>query len=140
MNSKPLIYGAFLTVLAIGTAFSIYKFSQKTEVKNGVVEIDNRQAFSTQAEVTAILYGKTTCPYCKQAVAELDRQGIKYIYKNIKDSKEALNEFAALDGNAIPLLITRKLRITGFDPQWYSKAVLVDSDLSEFAPTGTQNL
>ncbi len=130
MNSKTLIYSGFLTLLLIGTVYSVFEFTSSKELKSGVVQADNHKNFATAGDVTAILYGKTTCPYCKEAMKELDRQGIKYIYKNLKKSPEALNEFAALKGNAIPLLITRNLRITGYQPQWYAKDVLNNSNLT----------
>ena len=130
MNSKNLISAGAVTMLLLGALFSVSEFTSSNEVNEGVMHVNNESVFNASDDTMAILYGKPTCPYCKQAVKELDRQGIKYVYKNIKSSPEALNEFAALKGNAIPLLITRKLRITGFQPEWYSESVLNGNELT----------
>lgn len=140
MKTKNLYQFGVVVLLVVASLYFIFNFVSGREAKDGVLPADNHVAFQSVGDAVAILYGKKTCPYCRQAVAELEALNIKFIYKNIKESPEALSEFAALKGNAIPLLITRDLRIVGFNKQWYTKAVLLNNDLSNLAQPGNPDL
>lgn len=95
----------------------------------GIVVEKNVSAFNGKDQITAIIYGKKTCPYCKMAVAELEKNNISYLYKNIKESPQALQEFTALKGRAIPFLITRNIKVTGFNEEWFTAQVLIENKI-----------
>ncbi len=67
----------------------------------------------------AVLFSSETCSYCKQAKHELQRLGADYINLDIDKSKSAAASWKALNAKGVPVLVTRRLMIIGFQPEAY---------------------
>lgn len=64
---------------------------------------------------SVVLYGTSTCSYCKQAREYLRSQGVNFQDYDIENSEEAKNKFQSLNGQGVPLIIVGKTRLDGFD-------------------------
>ncbi|WP_112179762.1 glutaredoxin family protein [Paraliobacillus zengyii] len=67
-----------------------------------------------------IVYSADSCIYCKKQRDFLERQGIDFVEKDIRKSKDSLNEFKELEGKGTPLTIIKEddeivTKITGFN-------------------------
>ena len=131
MTIHKYIKVLFILMFIASSIYFVNNILIDNKVYVGVVTQDHSKNFIGKEDIIAILYGKKTCTYCQSAVAALEKQGITYLYKNIKESPEALEEFSALGGRAIPLVITRHLKITGFQDEWYLPEVLIANQLPE---------
>jgi glutaredoxin len=120
---------SFILLFIISSIYFARNVLIDNKVTTGIVVEENLAAFVGKKDITAIIYGKTTCSYCKRAIAELEKNNINYLYKNIKESPQALQEFTALNGRAIPLLITRYMKITGFTEEWFATQVLIENKI-----------
>ncbi len=129
MNINLMMKTVVILLLIVSSIYFVRNSLKDNTAKLGVVVEEHLSAFVGKKNITAILYGKNTCPYCKLAITELEKQNISYIYKNIKKSPQALQEFTELKGKAIPLLITRYIKVTGFQEQWFSRQVLVENQM-----------
>lgn len=70
------------------------------------------------------LYTTSWCPYCKNLRAYLDTKGVKYDDVDIELSNEGYTQFQELGGSSIPLIITSKLKIYGFDQNLLEQKVM----------------
>lgn len=66
-------------------------------------------------EVQVILYSTAWCRYCTQARSLLKSSGIPYREYDIEKSAEGLQQFKALGGRGVPLLIINGKVLSGFD-------------------------
>jgi len=66
------------------------------------------------------LYGTTTCPYCAKARAYLTGAGIAFNERMVDTSKEAEAMYATLHENSVPVLISEKKYIVGFNEKDYA--------------------
>ena len=78
-----------------------------------------------KAKVPVVLYGTSTCPYCKEAKAMFERLNVSYIEHDITQSEQGKNDFAELGGNAVPLLLIGNRRIEGFQEKVIQEALSV---------------
>ncbi|NQY65021.1 MAG: glutaredoxin family protein [Alteromonadaceae bacterium] len=129
MNINTFTKVFLILLLVIGSIYFANNILKANKVKEGVVIEQHLTSFRGQEEVIAFIYGEKACPYCKLAVAELEKHNINYIYKDIKKSQQALQEFTKLKGRETPLLITRYMKITGFNEQWFTKEVLIQNTM-----------
>jgi glutaredoxin 3 len=74
------------------------------------------------SEKLPILYVKAGCPYCEEAVAYLDEQGVNYAQKEVRGDPAAFEEMQRKSGQTkAPTL------------DWHGK-ILADFGVEELAP------
>jgi len=85
-----------------------------------------RDFFSGSAEVEGhgqynkspvIMYSTRWCPYCKKAREYFKRHQFSYAEYDIEASATNLENFRALNGNGVPLILVGDRRMQGFTPQ-----------------------
>ncbi len=85
-----------------------------------------RDFFSGSAEVEGhgqynkspvIMYSTRWCPYCKKAREYFKRHQFSYVEYDIEASATNLENFRALNGNGVPLILVGDRRMQGFTPQ-----------------------
>jgi len=64
-----------------------------------------------------IMYSTPWCPYCKKAREYFKRHQFSYIEYDIEASATNLENFRALNGNGVPLILVGDRRMQGFTPQ-----------------------
>jgi glutaredoxin len=64
-----------------------------------------------------IMYSTRWCPYCKKAREYFKRHQFSYVEYDIEASATNLDNFRALNGNGVPLILARDRRMQGFTPQ-----------------------
>jgi glutaredoxin len=62
------------------------------------------------------LYTTTWCGYCAKARAHLKSKGIPYEDLDVEKSAQGKQEFAALKGRSVPVILIGSQRMDGFDP------------------------
>ncbi len=67
-----------------------------------------------------IVYSQEACGFCQKQKAFFERQGIDFIEKDIKKSKENMDEFLAIEGQGTPHTVIKEnekiiTTITGFN-------------------------
>ena len=65
-------------------------------------------------DASVILYGDRDCSACDHARQLLDEMGVPYVYLDVKLSREALDEFRAIEGQTVPTTLSQSVRINGF--------------------------
>ena len=61
------------------------------------------------------MYTTAWCGYCKKARAHLNAKGIPYEDLDVEKSSQARQEFAALKGRGVPVILVGNQRMDGFD-------------------------
>lgn len=125
-SAASLVINLAVLLITIALIIGIVRANQ---LQTAVVVQENLSAFADKEEVLVILYGKESCANCKLALEELQAQDIKFVYRDIGSSSVAQEEFNNFDGNNVPMVITRYLKITGFNKEWFGRSVLVDNKL-----------
>lgn len=64
-----------------------------------------------------IMYSTRWCPYCKKAREYFKRHQFSYVEYDIESSATNLENFRALNGNGVPLILVGDRRMQGFSPQ-----------------------
>lgn len=64
-----------------------------------------------------IMYSTLWCPYCKKAREYFKRHRFSYVEYDIEASVTNLENFRALNGNGVPLILVGDRRMQGFSPQ-----------------------
>jgi glutaredoxin len=62
-----------------------------------------------------VLFATSTCPYCSQTRELLARAHVDFKEWTTDKSEQAREKFAALGGDAVPLLFVGHRRIVGYD-------------------------
>lgn len=79
------------------------------------------QAHVARHEAKLTLYGTTTCPHCQSAREYLQKSGIPFNDLVIDRSESAAKSFKQLKESAVPVLVSAKLIVVGFDQKAYSE-------------------
>ena len=64
-----------------------------------------------------IMFSTSWCPYCKKAREYFKHHQFSYIEYDIEASATNLENFRALNGNGVPLILVGDRRMQGFTPQ-----------------------
>lgn len=64
-----------------------------------------------------IMYSTRWCPYCKKAREYFKRHQFSYVEYDIEASATNIENFRALNGNGVPLILVGDRRMQGFTPQ-----------------------
>lgn len=67
------------------------------------------------------LYGTTTCPHCAKAREFLSQAGIPFNDLNIDQSKAAEKAYQRLGEKYVPILVSEKKLVVGFDQKAYAE-------------------
>jgi glutaredoxin 3 len=75
------------------------------------------QTASAPAEV--VLYTTSSCPYCRRAIAYLDRIGQSYTNKNVEEDPRAADDMLALTGgrSGVPVIVVGQKWMQGWNQQ-----------------------
>lgn len=73
------------------------------------------------------LYGTTTCPACVKARAFLHESGTPFNDQLIDQSERAKKMYARLGESAVPILVSEKKLMVGFNPEAYTRMVTSES-------------
>lgn len=74
----------------------------------------NYEAVYRQAGKPVVMFSKSTCPYCVQARALLERENIVFEELIVDQSPAARQQFDQLQGGSVPMLFIGDRRIVGF--------------------------
>lgn len=69
------------------------------------------------------LYGTKTCKFCKAARAYLDKAGIPFNDLLVDESKEASKRYSELGQEGVPVLVSGKELVVGFNEKAYNDFV-----------------
>lgn len=76
--------------------------------------VGNYEAVYRQAGKPVVMFSKSTCPYCVQARALLERENIVFEELIVDQSPAARQQFDQLRGGSVPMLFIGDRRIVGF--------------------------
>ena len=68
-----------------------------------------------------VMYTTTRCPYCAKARKYFAKQSISYVEKNINFSPGYHREFKRLGGKGVPLILSGKYQMSGFNQSRFDK-------------------
>lgn len=73
------------------------------------------EARATNAEV--VLYTTESCPYCKRAIAYLDKIGQDYVNKNVENDEDARDEYLKLTSGrgGVPVIVVGEQWMQGWN-------------------------
>ncbi|MDY0048539.1 MAG: glutaredoxin domain-containing protein [Thauera propionica] len=71
----------------------------------------------------AILYTRTGCGYCVQAVRHLQATGASYVEKNVQTNPIANSEFRRIGARGVPVLVAGDEVVEGFSAPLYDRAI-----------------
>lgn len=69
------------------------------------------------------LYGTASCAACIKARALLKAAGVEYSDQNLESSTEAERLYSQLGEERVPILVSRKRLVVGFNPEAYRKLI-----------------
>ncbi len=70
-----------------------------------------------------IMYSTRWCPYCKKAREYFARHQFSYVEYDIEASATNLENFRALNGNGVPLILVGDRRMQGFSPRSFEALI-----------------
>lgn len=129
-SAASLVINLAVLLITIALIIGIVRANQQ---QTAVVVQENLSAFADKEEALVILYGEENCTACKLAVDELQAQNIKFVYRDINNSPGAMEEFNNFEGGKVPMVITRYLKITGYNKDWLERSVIAENRLP-YAP------
>lgn len=115
---KEIAVLAVTVSLAVGVGLygpKIYK-SLKSNVKYGDYSAQFRDA-----RTSLILYGTTTCEYCKKTRAYLKLRNLPFDDLLVDESKVVESDFNRLKIESVPVLVTRGALVVGYREKDYEK-------------------
>jgi mycoredoxin len=74
--------------------------------------------------IVVMVFGTSTCPYCKAARTFFAEQNIAFTDFVIDQSTDARRRFATLHSEAVPVVIVGERKIIGWQPQAVQDALL----------------
>ena len=80
----------------------------------GPPTVTERRGASAAETPGVVMYATSWCPYCKQARAYFQQQGIAYAEHDIERSAAANAEFKLLGGRGVPLILVGNQVMKGF--------------------------
>lgn len=107
-----LLMAVVAAALGIGTAKVIPMMFPRIMPSTSVE--GNYQKYFPSQEVKVVVYGTSWCPYCKQTREYLAERKIEFADLDIEKSKAAREQFTALGGQSLPLVLIGNRKITGY--------------------------
>lgn len=75
------------------------------------------EGLGRQITSPVVMYSTPWCPYCRKAREYFKRHHISYVEYDIEASATNLENFRALNGNGVPLILVGDRRMQGFSPK-----------------------
>lgn len=110
----------FLMALALGWLAMTLISSREPTVQTG----DFQQYFQSSPH-KVIVFGTEQCPYCRKVRELLTQKAVAFEMRDIANSQEFRQEFEALNGKHVPLILIGHTRINGFVPDEIERALSV---------------
>jgi len=63
-----------------------------------------------------VLYSTTWCGYCKKARRYFEAKGIPFVEYDTETSKKGREDYKALNGTGVPIILVGQKRMNGFSP------------------------
>ena len=61
------------------------------------------------------VYGHSKCPYCKDAIRELEKRGEDFTYLDVREDSEALKDYSQYGYRTVPVIVDGEVLVGGFD-------------------------
>jgi len=85
--------------------------------------VDNHAQYFAGLDQDVIMYATKWCPYCKRMRAYFQEHKIRYFEYDIEQSSKGRQQFKALGGRGVPLVLVRDRLIRGYNPKAVSRAL-----------------
>jgi len=106
----------FVVTIIVGLSIGNAIINIKELTKKSYMEGDYSEFYvGTKSQV--ILYGTTTCPFCKEARSYLKSKNISFVDYDVDLHEQGRKDFQKLNGEAVPLILIGDRKISGFNSQ-----------------------
>lgn len=61
------------------------------------------------------VYGHSQCPYCKDAIRELEKRDESFIYLDVRQDEKAFEEYSQYGYRTVPVIVDGDHLVGGFD-------------------------
>lgn len=68
-----------------------------------------------------IMYSTSWCGYCKKAREYFRQSGVRYVEYDIEESLRAREQYDALGGKGVPLIVVGRMKMNGFSEQGFRR-------------------
>lgn len=111
---KQSLYLVVMIIVGLSIGNAIINIKELT--KKSYMEGDYSEFYvGTKSQV--ILYGTTTCPFCKEARSYLKSKNISFVDYDVNLHEQGQKDFEKLNGEVVPLILIGDRKISGFDLQ-----------------------
>lgn len=111
---KKSLYFVVTIIVGLGIGNAIINIKELT--KKSYMEGDYSEFYvGTKSQV--ILYGTTTCPFCKEARSYFKSKNIPFVDYDVDLHEQGRKNFQKLNGEAVPLILIGDRKISGFNSQ-----------------------
>jgi glutaredoxin len=104
---------ATILVGGLGVGLALAKLPKLLEKR---YQHGDYSTYFPDASTRVVVYGTSTCPFCAKARAHLAKQQVAFADFNVDKSAAANQQFKALKGAAVPVILIGDRLITGFQP------------------------
>lgn len=133
------IIGIFIALISVSASAEIYKWTDSdNKVHFGDRKPANTKADAVQVRINSythvtyqlppqqavshgpknvVMYSTTWCGYCKQARAYFEQHAIPYVDYDVEQSAEAKQNYDAIGGRGVPVILIGEARMNGFSPE-----------------------
>ncbi|WP_189346249.1 glutaredoxin family protein [Undibacterium macrobrachii] len=111
---KQSLYLVVTIIVGLSIGNAIINIKELT--KKSYMEGDYSEFYvGTKSQV--ILYGTTTCPFCKEARSYLKSKNISFVDYDVDLHEQGRKDFQKLNGEVVPLILIGDRKISGFNSQ-----------------------
>ena len=97
------------------------KISSYTSVSVEPFEYDPSIITQRKKSKTVIMYSTEWCGFCKKAKAHFLKKNIAFTEYDIEKSRKAAEEYRALKGRGVPVILIGEQRMNGFDAATFDR-------------------
>ena len=113
---KAILEYIILIIIGLGAGYGYLNYSSVSE-KKATETIGDYSSYFNNNTTNIIMLGTSWCPSCKKLRNYLDENNASYKEYDIEQSKIGAKLFKMINGNAVPILITKSLKIIGLPKQ-----------------------
>lgn len=121
MNFKSILTSIVVIALALGLGVGAGYLVRNSGMLGGgggggaqVAQGDYSDVYA-KAGGEVVMYSLSTCPFCKQAKALLEKQNVSFVERVIDKDEAARKEADGLKINSVPVIYVGGNRMSGFD-------------------------
>jgi glutaredoxin 3 len=122
MNFKSILTTILVVALALGLGIGAGYLVRNSGLLGGggggggaVVTQGDYTSVYAKAGGEVVMYSLSTCPFCKQARAVLEKQNVKFVERIIDQDKDAKAEADGLKIKSVPTLYIGDQSLQGYD-------------------------